>query len=221
MNQSLARSRDYLSVHRRTIIGRSLAAAVAGAIPVPILDDWLTSAVKRSTIRRIADARGVDITEEGVRALADGEETPPRWAELLGSGLMLRLLSRQGKKLFIAVLAAKRAKAAADNFEVATLFDHYCARVHVGLGLNERSARLLREQIDRCRKETEGSLGNHLFRRGLLAAAKHTFRAPVEFADMLSGGRVQKLLTGNSEIEATTEVDELLEEHLKAESSLF
>lgn len=218
---SLVRSREYLAQHRRTIIGRSIAAALVGALPVPLLDDWLVSSIRRGMIRSIAEARGVDMDDDAVRAIADGPEAPPKWVELVGGGLVFRLASRQWKKLVVAVLAAKRAKAAARSFEIATLFDHYCARLHVGIGLDDASGKRVRQLIDRARDETDGGISRHLFRRGLLAAAKTSVRAPVEMADLLSGGRITKLLRGDSEIEAATEVDEALETQLKAEHSFL
>lgn len=218
---NLVRSREYLSENRRSIIGRSLAAAIAGAVPVPVLDDYLVASIRRSTIRRIADARGIDIDEAGVQAIADGAEAPPKWSELVGGGLIFRIVSRQWQKLVVAVMAARRAQAAAKNFEVATLFDHYCARVHQGFGLDDASGKEVRALIDQARSQTAGGLSRHLFQRGLLAAAKTTLRAPVEIADLLSGGRVTKLLTGPSEVEVVTEVDEALEEQLGSDKNFL
>lgn len=217
------RSREYLALHRRMVIGRSLAAAMAGAIPIPILDDWLVSSIRRSMIRRIADARGVDMDNDALRAIADGPEAPPQFAELVGGGLAARLISSQWKKLMVAVVAAKRARAAARTFESATLFDHYCSRLHVGIGLNEASGKQVRQLIDQARRETSGGISRNLFRRGLLAAAKTSVRAPMDLADLLSGGRITKLLRGESddEIQATSEVDEALEKQLKAEHSFL
>ncbi len=221
MSQELVRSREYLAENRRSIIGRSLAAAIAGAVPVPMLDDWLVSSIRRSTLRRIAERRGVDIDDEALRAIADGLETPPKWNDLVGGGLVFRIMSRQWKKLVIAVLAARRAQAAARNFEIATLFDHYCARVHVGLGLSGDSGRELRALMDKARSETSGGLSRHLFRRGLLATVKASVRKPVQVADLISGGRLAKLLGGDSEVEAATVVDEDLELQLHSDKSFL
>lgn len=218
---ALVHSREYLAGHRRSIIGRSLAAALAGALPIPMLDEWLVASIRRGTIRRIAESHGVDIDEDAVRAIADGKETPPSWPELVGGGLAIRLLSRQWRKMMILFFAAKRARAASRNFEVATLFDHYCARVHVGFGLDYPAGLELRGLIDQARKDTSGGISRHLFRRGLIAAAKTSVKAPVGAVDLLSRGRLRKLLSGSSEIEAVTEVDEDLEKQLRADSSFL
>lgn len=203
------------------IIGRSLASAFAGALPVPFVDDWLEASVSRSTIRKIADAWDVDIDDGACGAIADGPSAPPKWSELVGGGLAIRVISRQWKKLLITLLAAKRAKAAGNAFEVATLFDHYCARIHVGMGLNRILGTEVRALIDQARRETSGGISRHLFRRGLVNAAKSTLRAPAHVADLLSGGRLNHLLKGASEIEATTEVDEALQQQLLAEDSFL
>ena len=222
MSQTLVQSREYLAQNRRIIIGRSLAAAIAGALPVPVLDEWLVASIRRGTIRRIAEGHGVDLDDDAVRAIADGSQAPPQWAELVGGGLAFRLLSRQWKKLLFAVLAAKRAQAAARNFEVATLFDHYCARQHVGMGLDESSGKAVRALIDTARSETRGGLSRHLFRRGLVAAAKGSAKAPMNMADLLTGGRISKLLSSDTdEIEATTEVDQTLENQLESGGSFL
>ncbi|MBL4636991.1 MAG: hypothetical protein JKY56_24270 [Kofleriaceae bacterium] len=219
--KSLELSRGYLTPHRRMIIGRSLAAAFAGAVPLPFVDDWLSSSIERKTIEKIADAHSIDIDPQALTAIADGPEAPPKWAELVGGGLALRIVSKQWKKLWVTVLAAKRAKAAGASFEVATLFDHYCARLHVGMGLDAVSGQKLRTLIDKARAETDGALSGHLFRKGLVAAARSSVRAPTEIADLLSGGRIRKLLSRSTEIEATTEVDEALEMQLRSESSFL
>lgn len=203
------------------LIGRSLAAAFVGALPVPFVDDWLTASIQRKTIEKIANAHHIDVDDDALAAIADGQEAPPKWADLVGGGLALRIVSKQWKKLWITFLAAKRAKAAGTSFEIATLFDHYCARVHLGMGLDGNSGRELRVLMDKARAMTDGELSRHLFRKGLVSAARSSLRAPTEIADLLSGGRITKLLSRGSELEATTEVDEALESQLRSESSFL
>ena len=75
-----------------------------------------------------------------------------------------------------------------------TLFDHYCARLHTGLALDGADrARAARRDRPRDR-QTPGALAFHPFRRGALAAARATLRAPLELADLASGGALRKLL---------------------------
>ncbi len=203
------------------IIGRSLAAAFAGAIPLPFVDDWMVSTIRRSTIAKIAESYDIDIDDDAIAAIADGPESPPKWSDFIGGGIALRVATKQWRKLMIAFLATKRASAAGNAFEVATLFNHYCARAHVGMGLDALSGTHVRALIDQARRDTKGGLSRQLFRRGLLAAAKTTAKAPAEFANLLTGGRLMALLKNDNEVQATTEVDEALETQLRSEASFL
>ena len=124
---SLSRLREHLSEHRRLIISRSLVSAAAGALPIPLLEEWLSSTIKRQTVRKIADRWAVDLDADAVKAVADGPQKPPEWTEVAGGTLVYRLVSGTWRKLLLGVLAARRAQAAGQTFLVTTLFDHYCA----------------------------------------------------------------------------------------------
>ena len=148
MNQEISHGRDHLGENRRMIILRSLSGALMGALPLPFVDEWLAALIARGTISRVADSRGVDISEDAVRAVAEGRVTPSRFSELAGGSIALKMLARQWRKLVIAALAASRARAATRSFAIATLFDHYCARLHQGPGLDAADGKRVREVID-------------------------------------------------------------------------
>jgi hypothetical protein len=221
MSTELTLRRDYLDQHRRMIIGRSIAASLAGMVPVPILEEWMTSLVKRGTIRRIADARDVDVSAEAVRAIADGPTPPPSWAEMAGTTFVFKLIGRTWRKMLYAYVVTRRTQAAARNFVIGTLFDHYCARVHVGLGLDGPAAVELRALMDAAIEQTPGGLGERIFRRATVAAAKATVRAPIELADIASGGAVRRLLARRDEVEAAEEVDQAIEAHLSSQDGFL
>src|SRR5262249_37453973 len=113
------------------------------------------------------------------------------------------------KRLLIAVAAARRARAAARTFLVLTLFDHYCTRLHEGLGLDATHALALREAIDSALDQTPGSFSFEPFRRGALAAARAAARAPRELADIATGGALRRYLDRRREIHDPAEVSEL------------
>jgi hypothetical protein len=217
----LSRSRDYLGENRRMIIGRSLAAAVAGAIPVPLLEEWLSSTIQRGTIRRIAEARGVDLDEEAVRAIADGPYQPPQWTEVAGGGIVYKLLARPWRRVLVAALAVRRVRAASRSFLIATLFDHYCARMHVGLGLDASAGAQLRMLMSQAIARAPGGLSRRFFSTALKSAARATIRAPVDLVDMATGGMVRKLLSRGKEVEAAAEVDEALERQIRERKSFL
>ena len=65
----LSLGRHHLDQNRRMIVARSIASALAGIVPIPGLDDWLSSRMRRGTLRRIALMRGVDVDHAAVTAL--------------------------------------------------------------------------------------------------------------------------------------------------------
>lgn len=221
MASELTHHRAYLGDNRRLIIGRALAAAAAGALPVPLVEDWLASRVARGTIRRIADSRSVDLDEGAVRAIADGPEKPPEWAEIAGGTLAYRLIARSWRKLVLVYLAARRAQAAARHFLIGTLFDHYCARLHVGMGLDAPRAAELRAIMDQAISRTPGGLGSRVFRRGLVGAARASVRGPLRLADSVTGGMIRRLLKRGDEVDAVAVVDESIERQLEQKKSFL
>jgi hypothetical protein len=210
----VALARTHLASNRRMVIGRALASSAAGLIPVPLLDDWLISVVRRGTIRRIAESRGVDLDDEAVRIIADGTAKPPSWRQIFSSTVMFRFLAGRARRLLAAWVIRNRAKAAGNAFLVGTLFDHYCARLHVGLGLDGKAAAEVRTAIDAAIGETPGSLGLTLFRRGLVAGARAAVRAPVEVLDIASGGLLRRLVARRDEVDAIAEVEGAVDQAL-------
>jgi len=206
---ALARSRAYLADQRRSIIGRSIAASLAGALPVPFLDDWAIAAILGRGYRKLAAARQVDLDDAAIKALVFGAERPASLTELAASGIALRIASRAARRMMLVITTINRARSAARTFTAMTLFDHYCARLHTGAALDGPTALALREEITRAIDGTPGALAVHPFRRGALAAARATLRAPLELADLASGGALRKLLARRSEVTGAEAVDDL------------
>ena len=216
----LTLQRDYLGAHRRMIIGRSLAASMVGAVPVPVLDDWLLHVVLRGTYRRVAEARMVDVSDEAVKNLIYGFSRPPEWARMSLGALAYKIVARRWRRAVLVLVATSRARAAARHFTVATLFDHYCARLHVGLGLDAADALALREVIDRAIASTPGGFDIRAFRRAVVAALRASLKAPMELADLASGGRLRRLLS-RGQVLAAEEVDQALDRQLTAQTSVL
>ena len=215
---TLSVRRDYLAPHRRMAVGRALAAAAAGLLPVPFVDDWLLEAALGGAYRRIASDHNVDLDRRAVKNLVHGRSKPKSWLDLSASALASRMATKAWQRALLALTAVRRAQAASRIFATLTLFDHYCARLHTGLGLDGERALEVRELIGRALTETPGGLSFEPFRRGALAGARTVARAPLELADRVSGGRLRKLLKrGDSDVteaEAVDAVDELVEKEL-------
>ena len=223
MTTALVLKRDYLIAHRRLILARAIAGTIAGMVPVPFLDEWLVGAVVGGGYRRLAAAHQVDLHDDAVASLVFGKTPPPSWTEMAGSAIAYKIATQTWKRLLIALTALRRARSAANHFLAMTLFDHYCARRHVGLGLSRERALELRETISEAIAASPGGLALDPFRRGALAAARATVRAPLELADLVSGGALRRYLDRQADVteaDAVDEVDQALDKQL-AESSSF
>lgn len=208
---AIVRSREYLAGQRRTIIARALLGSLAGAVPIPFLDDWAVGQIVGSAYRKIAAAHHVDMNDDAVKKLVFGKSGPPSIAGLAVGGVITRVAGRAARRMMVLIATVNRARAASRNFVAMTLFDHYCAKLHTGLALDAGTAVALREEIDRTIDQTPGALAFHPFRRGALQAARATLRAPLELADLASGGRLRKLLASKSggEVAEPHRVDEV------------
>jgi hypothetical protein len=220
MTKALARSTEHLAAHRGLVVSHAVASAAVGLLPIPYVDEWLPSLVRRAMIRRIAEDRGVDLDEDAVRELADGRVPPPKWSHLVNLAPLLRTARRGLRRIFMAFVVYRRADSASRTFALGTLFDHYCARLHVGAGLDATSARELRGRIDAVVASPSAGLGGYLFRRGLGAAARATVRAPSEIFHALTFNKLRRLASG-SEVEAEEELEDALEASAKDEGSFL
>ncbi len=206
---ALVQRRDYLVGQRRTIIARALMGSLAGALPIPFLDDWAVGRLVGGGYRKIAAAHQVDLTDDAVDALVHGPTKPPPIASLAIGGVLGRVASKAARRMMIAIATVNRARSAARTFVAMTLFDHYCAKLHTGLALDGATALALRDEIVRSIDQTPGALAFHPFRRGALSAARATLKAPLELADLASGGRLRRLLANKSEVTTPQTVDEV------------
>lgn len=221
---SLTKSREYLAGQRRAIIARSLAGSLAGAVPIPFLDDWAIGAVLGGGYRRIAAAHHVDIDAIALRTLVHGTTSPPSLVELAAGGLVAKLAGKAARRMLLALATIERARSAARTFVTMTLFDHYCAKLHTGLAIDAPTALALRDEIGRSIDQTPGALAFHPFRRGAMAAARATIKAPLELADLATRGAVRRLLARKStvtEAEAVDEVDRAVETALASKTGFL
>ena len=196
---ALVQRRDYLAGQRRTIIARSLVGSLAGALPLPFVDDWAVNSILGGGYRRIAAAHHVDLDRDAVNALVHGATKPPTISNIALGGVLARVATKTARRMMVAIAAINRARSAARTYTAMTLFDHYCAKLHTGLALDGATALLLREDIIKSIDNTPGALAFHPFRRAALSAARATARAPLELVDLASGGRLRKLLAAKSQ----------------------
>lgn len=224
---SLSLRRDYLDGQRRLIIARALVGSLSGFVPIPFLDDYVKTAVLGGGYRRVAEAHNVDVHEEALKNLVHGTTPPPSIVEIATSRIAFKLANAAAKRVMVALGTFNRARAASHTFMTMTLFDHYCARLHTGGALDGATALALREEIAKAIEQTPGALGLHPFRRGALTAARATVKAPLELADLATGGFVRRLLAKKSsasditEPEAVAEIEQTLQTALADKSNFL
>jgi hypothetical protein len=158
-------TREGLRTHRTLIASRSLLAAAAGVVPVPIIDDILASLARAHMLRQIADARQVDVTRDALAVLSD-EPQASRTRHAATTGITLVALRKAWRKMFLLLAVTRRGEEFAHSFELGTLFDHYCTRHHVGAAVDGDLAARLRQAFDRVgtqvRKEAALAAGRSL-----------------------------------------------------------
>lgn len=201
--------RTYLDDQRRGILARAVLGSLAGALPIPFLDDWVIERVLGNGYRMVAGAHGVDLDPDAVRNLVHGNSSPPSMVETTASGIVYRIAGRAAKRALFALATMNRARAAARTFVTMTLFDHYCAKLHTGGALDGPTALALRTEISRVIDATPGALALHPFRRAAIAAARASIRAPLELADMASKGGLRRLLAKRSQVTEAEVVDQM------------
>jgi hypothetical protein len=209
MTLALATRRDYLNKHRRMIIARAVVGSMAAVLPLPFIDDWAKEKVLGAGYKRIASMHGVDLDDDAVKSLVHGNTPPAPIAEWAASGIIYRIANIAAKRMLFVVATVNRARAASSHYVAMTLFDHYCAKLHVGAGLDGKTALALREEIARSIEQTPGALAFTPFRKGALAAARATLKAPLELADLASGGALRRMLAKRSEVTEGEAIDAL------------
>ncbi len=166
----------HLGVHRGLIIRRALlVGAIRGFFPVPVVDERIANRVLAGLLGKLAAGRQVDLPPASATALVGGGGV---LANLTIASAAALIATFAGRK-FLALLAAGRgADEMAVTFYRATLFDHYCAKLHVGGPVVPAAAARLRAIIEA--ELAEMSLGPALtaFREGGKVLGRTLLEAP-------------------------------------------
>jgi hypothetical protein len=168
----------HLAENRKMIVRRSLlAAAVGGVIPLPVLDEYFSGRVKAGMLMKIAERRRVDLAQSSAELLGDPREgTALRNATLTAATLLALKLA--WRKFFAVLALGRRAEEMATSFQLGILFDHYCAKIHVGGGLDRTRADELRVIIHGALSESEKSALVAAFTDGARVLGRSLLEAP-------------------------------------------
>jgi hypothetical protein len=156
---------EHLRANRRLIVRRSLlATAVGGVIPLPVMDEYLSGRVKAGMLMKLAERRQVDLAASSAELLGDPRgSTAMRNATLTAATLLALKLA--WRKFFAVLAVSRRAEEMASTFQLGTLFDHFCAKMHVGAGIDRARAIELRDVM-------------HAFREGSRVLGQTMLEAP-------------------------------------------
>ena len=122
----------HLALHRGLIVRRALlSSAIRGFLPVPMIDDLLAGRVRAGLYSKLALGRQVDLPPAPAALLAETKDLGV--AAKLGFFATAGVIAKfAGRKFLTLVAAGRGAEEMAKTFASATLFDHYCAKLHVG-----------------------------------------------------------------------------------------
>jgi uncharacterized protein (DUF697 family) len=217
VTRTLVRSHEHLATNRRLILGHTLASSLVGMVPIPYVSEWLPAVVKRDMIRRIAESRGVDLDEAAERMIAEGEVARPGWRSLISATPLLGFARRSLRAVFVAWNLYRQAEGAARTFALATLFDHYCARLHVGGELGLDGARDIRKRMEAAASSPAGGVATWALRRVFIGALQAAWRAPAQIAASVAARR---RLKERGEVEAE-EIAEETVSHAGSDTTLL
>jgi hypothetical protein len=138
----------HLSEHRGLVVRRALlVSAIRGFFPVPLMDDVLAHRVRAGLYQKLASGRLVDLQPDSATILAAGKDGTVAARVSLATAAVV--VAKFAGRKFLALLAASRGAAEmARTFQSATLFDHYCAKMHVGGPITVPQANRLRGCLD-------------------------------------------------------------------------
>jgi hypothetical protein len=169
---------DHLAPNRRFIVRRALlATAVGGVVPVPVMDEYLAGRVKAGMLMKLAERRQVDLASSSAELLGDPRGTTAMRNATLTAATLLAL-KLAWRKFFAILAVGRRAEEMASTFQLGTLFDHYCAKMHVGPGLDRTRAVELRDIIHASLAEAERAAVVNAFREGSRVLSQTLLEAP-------------------------------------------
>jgi hypothetical protein len=175
----------HLSAHRGLIVRRALLiGAIRGFLPLPVVDEQLAVRVRAGLLGKLALGRQVDLPPASASVLAGEVGTASNLTFAAAAALVAKFAGRK----FLALLAAGRgAEQMAKTFERATLFDHYCAKMHVGGAITRADADGLRKVIDSVLAASSGGPVLAAFREGGRVLGRSLLEAPRWLVQRITG----------------------------------
>lgn len=146
--QSDAEAVEHLRAHRGVILMRSVLIGAATAAPA--VGELLVPALQRGLVHHVVGLWHLDIEDSAVEELLVPSAKAQRLSALSIVGGLLAAVRKTGRlrRVFIGFTILRGLEESSRAFHVATVLDHYCARHSIGVLIDERAARRLREAAD-------------------------------------------------------------------------
>jgi hypothetical protein len=168
----------HLALHRGLIVRRALlSSAIRGFLPVPMVDDVLAARVRAGLYTKVAAGRQVDLppAPAAVLAQANGQSAASKLSFFATAAVIAKFA---GRKFLALVAAGRSAEEMAQTFTSATLFDHYCAKLHVGGEISAADATRLRTCIAASGRNSQHGPMLAAFREGSRVLGRSMLEAP-------------------------------------------
>lgn len=174
----------HLRENRRLIVHRALlASALRSFLPVPGMDELLAGRVCAGLYIKLASLRHVDLPAEVAAVLTQKGDFHKSRSVMTTISLFARFA---GRKAFALLATGRGAAEMARLFQTATLFDHYCARLHVGGAITREHAERLRTIMDQSVAEASQAALSDAFHDGARLLGRSLLESPRWLANELS-----------------------------------
>ena len=196
------RQLSHLAVNRGLIVKRSLlSTALGGIIPIPVMDEYIAVRVRAGLLMKLAEQRHVDLPQSSAELLGDPREgSAVRNATI--TAITLVALKLAWRKIFAILAAGRGAEEMASTFQFATLFDHYCAKMHVGGPIDRDQAAQLRKIMHSTVERTEKATLVTTFGEGARILGRSLLEAPRWMGNRLAA-LAQRWVSTRGSVEAT------------------
>lgn len=169
---------SHLAQNRGLIVRRALlASALGGLVPVPIVDDFVAGRVRAGLYMKLAASRQVDLPAASAEVLSQ-DRAGSALRTITLTAATLAALKLAWRKFFALLVAGRGAEDMATIFQVATLVDHYCARLHVGGPISRPQAAELRALVHQSVNRTSKTKLVAAFREGGKILGRSVVEAP-------------------------------------------
>jgi hypothetical protein len=171
------------------------------------MDEYLSGRVKAGMLMRLAERRQVDLASSSAELLGDPRGTTAMRNATLTAATLLAL-KMAWRKFFALLAVSRRAEEMASTFQMGTLFDHYCVKMHVGAGIDRPRAIELREVMHASMAQAERAAVVNAFKEGGRVLGQTLLEAPAWANEKIERAARRWAASGGTTTDATPGSDD-------------